>query len=270
MLVVLSLIIAGSLFAFTEWVILAKTDPSPKHDAVAIIPTSISIKKGKRLSKILGCDQTCHAQDAAGRIFAEANDGTRIIAPSLLIAVDKYSPEEFETIVRHGIKPDGTILLSTMPAFAFNNLSNEDYEAILSYLESLPKKNSSLPSTILGPKTRYDLMTRDVPLVNSTIDQRLTHKGKTPTDAVTLGEYLTSIACTECHGVDLEGGARTPNLVVIAAYEERDFNNLMRTGFGVGGRNLGLMSKVATLRYINFTDDEVASIYLFLRSRLGI
>jgi len=32
------------------------------------------IEKGRRLSKILGCNQTCHAQDASGRVLHESDD----------------------------------------------------------------------------------------------------------------------------------------------------------------------------------------------------
>ena len=85
------------------------------------------------------------------------------------------------------------------------------------------------------------------------------------------GRYLASITCAECHGLDfrgneLEGG---PSLAVIAIYTPETFRHLLRTGEPLGGRDLGLVSRVAWNAFSLFTDDEIADIYRFLQTHHG-
>jgi cytochrome c553 len=79
---------------------------------------------------------------------------------------------------------------------------------------------------------------------------------------------MVMTACTECHGQKLEGrtiGAfKTPSLAIAAAYSANDFSTLMRTGVGLGGRNLGLMTEMGQIRFVNFSDQEVRAIRSYL------
>ena len=89
------------------------------------------------------------------------------------------------------------------------------------------------------------------------------------TDTNDLGRYLALTSCTECHGQDFRGKDPAPDLRVIAAYDQPTFIRFMRTGTAVGGRELGLMSRVARSRFSHFTDDEVAALYGYLRGVAG-
>ena len=86
------------------------------------------------------------------------------------------------------------------------------------------------------------------------------------TDPLARGRYLVMTACTECHGPKLQGLdiVKAPSLLVAAAYSQDDFAKLMRTGVGVGNRNLGLMAEVAQMRFVAFTDEEVDAVRTYL------
>jgi cytochrome c553 len=74
-------------------------------------------------------------------------------------------------------------------------------------------------------------------------------------------------ACTECHGANLQGWPflGSPSLAAAAAYSPQNFAHLMRTGFGLGDRDLGLMTEVGKERFSSFTEDEVTAIHAYLQ-----
>jgi hypothetical protein len=74
--------------------------------------------------------------------------------------------------------------------------------------------------------------------------------------------------CNECHGPALKGDEffASSNLRVLRAYSPEDFTKLMRTGVPLGGRKLGMMGEVAKVRFVHFTDAEVAALYAYLHT----
>ena len=64
------------------------------------------------------------------------------------------------------------------------------------------------------------------------------------------GRYLVRSTCVECHGMGLGGMKATPGAppipdlsLIISAYSADEFHHLMKTGKGLGDRDLGLMRK---------------------------
>jgi hypothetical protein len=55
-----------------------------------------------------------------------------------------------------------------------------------------------------------------------------------------------------------------PNLRMVGGYSREDFATLMRTGKGMGDRELKLMGGVARWRYSRFTVREVDAVYDYL------
>jgi cytochrome c553 len=88
------------------------------------------------------------------------------------------------------------------------------------------------------------------------------------TSQISFGKYLAMTTCTSCHGENLKGEEEfTPDLVIAATYTKEDFFKLIRTGVALGDRKLGLMTKIATnnLKYLN--DNEINSIYAYLKTK---
>lgn len=63
------------------------------------------------------------------------------------------------------------------------------------------------------------------------------------------------------------GAPPIPDLsLIISAYSADEFRHLMKTGKGLGDRDLGLMSEKAREAYAHFTAGEVDAVYAYLRA----
>lgn len=51
-----------------------------------------------------------------------------------------YSDEEIKAMIREGVRPDGEPMKPPMPYGAFAGISDQDLDALLAYLRSLPGK----------------------------------------------------------------------------------------------------------------------------------
>ena len=101
------------------------------------------------------------------------------------------------------------------------------------------------------------------------VDRSLPRWGELPRNTpFERGRYLASIVCTACHGLDFRGSAleRSPPLAILAAYSLEQFRHLLRTANSVDGRALAPMSWV---RNVDFTDQEIDDLYVFLRAHHG-
>lgn len=224
------------------------------------------IERGRRLAQVYGCYGGCHAQDMEGQVFFEGFVIGKIIAPNLTTAIDHYTRSELEAIIRQGVKPDGSSVL-IMPSEAFAIMTDRDFSAVLSFIESYPKQELDLGPSNFGLLPRFGLIVGMFELSAELVE----HEPWEPdvlTDPIKLGEYLAINACSECHGLDLEGNEGfSPDLQIAKGYTEADFKKLMSTGIGIGERDLGLMSVVANSRFKKMTEEEVEALHQFLLSR---
>jgi mono/diheme cytochrome c family protein len=86
------------------------------------------------------------------------------------------------------------------------------------------------------------------------------------------GRLIATNVCAICHGPALQGqptqeGARAPDLTIADAYSLDQFRTLMRTGKGLGNRELAEMSGVARESFALFTDSEIAELHAYLVAR---
>ena len=92
-------------------------------------------------------------------------------------------------------------------------------------------------------------------------------KGQAPPDMgpeYAFARSLLRATCAECHGMDLRGSSEQtmdapsrPNLRMVGAYSREDFSTLMKTGRGLGGRELKLMGGVSRWRCSRFTERDI-------------
>ena len=84
------------------------------------------------------------------------------------------------------------------------------------------------------------------------------------------GRYLARTVCTECHGARLRGGSNpeftSPDLRIVAAYSPEAFTKLLRTGVGIGDRNLPVMGEQSRRNLSQLTDPEIASLHRYLHA----
>lgn len=218
------------------------------------------ISGGERLAKVYGCHEGCHGKDMQGQVFFEQPFLARVIAPNLTTAVERYSVTELEAIIRQGIKPDGKSVMG-MPSASFSYLSDSDLSAIVSFIRSYPQSDHDAGESSFGPLARFGILTGEFQPAAAEL-REMVHKELEPGS----GEYLAMNACSECHGMDLEGGF-APNLAIAKAYDLDAFTGLMREGKSVGGNELGLMAVVSRNRFAHFTETEIEALHAYLHSR---
>lgn len=230
---------------------------------------SNSLAEGERLARLHGC-LGCHGQNLEGKVFIDEPLLAHIVSPNLTIAVREYSDAQLERIIRHGIRPNGRSVVA-MPSGMFSQLTDDDLGRILAYLRSAPPVIGHAREVRLGPLARLGVVIgRFAPAVDAVRRaEALSPEFPRAGDSTAAGAYLARTVCTECHGLDLNGGERAPDLRIAAGYTREQFSRLMRTGKALGDRELTLMSQVARSRFSRFTDQEVEALYGYLIARGG-
>lgn len=232
-----------------------------------------SIERGRRIARTRGCFG-CHGQQLEGRDFGEPWDWPeRAVAPNLAAYAKRHDAAALEAAIRQGIGAGGRALVS-MPSYNFARLSDEDTAALIAFLKAAPVVEKPLPRPALGWPVRWDYArgaeTHMAHWVAAVPELRVDPAAE-PQRA--HGEYLAMTMCNECHGLDLRGAGLwdpvTPDLAIVAAIGRDDFETLVRTGVGVGGRDLGLMALVAPNRFASLSEDELDALHLHLSSLAG-
>lgn len=272
-LALIVLLALGTVYLLSERVLEREYDVEAER--VAVPTDSASIAEGRRLAAIRGCYRGCHGQGTEGEIFFDPPGVQgllmgRLVAPDLGRLAREWSAEELELAVRHGIRPDGTSTVA-MPSSMYQGLSDEDFGKIVAFLRSRKSGGGPSSSVRLGPLARFFVLRGFFEPQAATIDHELSQPEATPVgDTLAHGEYLARTVCTECHGLDLEGGGEmgsAPPLAVVAGYGPDEFARLLRTGEPVGDRELDLMRRVSRSRFSHFTEAEVSALYAYLRER---
>jgi mono/diheme cytochrome c family protein len=227
-----------------------------------------SLAEGARLVRIYGCTD-CHGEGLQGKLFQDDLPIGRLYGPNLTRTAQRYSDAQLRAAVTHGVAADGRGLW-VMPSSVFAKLDERALQGIIGYIRSLPAEGQQTQESWMGPVARLGMVLgkfRSEPVIIA--------EGGAPMPLAVgsnheLGRQLAAVACGECHGPKLEGdkGALgTPDLTVARAYDLAAFRTLMKTGASLTGRDLGLMSTSAKIRYSALTDAEVEQLHAYLLAR---
>lgn len=224
--------------------------------------------RGERWSRILGC-RGCHGDDFGGKVWADMPGVGRLVASNLTLHRGRYDDAQLARAVREGIGADGRRLL-VMPTEAFQHLDDALLADVIADVRGAPAVGGEPRRTWIGPAA-YPVLALDperlglFPVAWAT--QRLGDRRHA--DPVALGRFIATAACAECHGMDFTGWAPDgiPDLGIARAYGIDDFRRLMAEGVALGGREVGLMSKVARSRFVHLTEEEVTALKAFLDAR---
>jgi len=262
-LLALVLLAVGVIYAWGAIIINTRYEPESRTVLTSSRPDITS--RGERLASVFGC-RGCHRMDMEGGVFFEAWYAGRIVAPNLTRAVDQMSHTELEAVIRQGVLPDGRSVFG-MPSSSFAAMTDRDLSAILSFIANYPEQDQDLGHSRYGLMARMLFILGKFPPEAANAQHSPWQSGFVQ-DPLKHGEYLAINACTECHGQDLEGqGDFTPSLAVAKAYSREDFGQLMSDGTGLGGRDLGLMTRMGQDRFSHLNEDEVEALYQYLQSR---
>ena len=225
------------------------------------------IEHGERLSAVLGCIG-CHKLDLTGKDWSDPDFGVLWTA-NLTRSASTFSESELIAMIAEGRRPDRALM--DMPSYLFSELHQDDLAALVSHLKSLPIKGETHPEPTIGPQLAKEIASGDfkdsVMWVADMRDQAPPDVG--PDHA--FARFIVRATCAECHGMDLRGSTEAmmdapppPTLRIVMAFSPEDFFTLMKTGKGLGGRELKVMGGVSRGRYSRFTEDEVTAVYKYL------
>lgn len=258
---ILLLAYAG-LYLYTQPMLRPKVVPIP-----TALPTGDPVA-GAHLAAISGCT-SCHGQDMGGKPFIKVDYAFSLVAPDLTRVRELYDDAAFVRLFRTGSKLDGTYALG-MPTEMQQRMTDQELADLIAYLRSAPVSAQPVQG-----RTRIYPLGR----IGMVMGEYEPDRADPPESDVVLadraeplrGRHLALIACSECHGLDLQGGDGTPALAIAKAYDRAQFTRLLRTGITLAGTESasGMMTGVARRRFHALGDADIAALHEFLASGPG-
>lgn len=135
--------------------------------------------------------------DAMGAIHAPN------LTPHADTGLGEWTDREVKNAIRNGVARGGRPLHPAMPYAAFHSMTEEDADAVVAYLRSIPPVDRAIPERQPLPE---ELVEPARPVAADAIpdpglppeDPRYERAGR--------GRYLASLACLRCHSPDSEEG----------------------------------------------------------------
>jgi cytochrome c553 len=253
------------VYAFSEWKMRRSYDAplAPLRAADPADPVA-----GMHMAKVVGCWAGCHGKQGEGG-FEQIDGIHKSAAPTLSQVLPQYSDQELVRLIRYGVKRDGRSAIG-MISYATWPLGDQDLVNIIAHLRTQPVLPAVPRAHEFTLRGRWTMVTGKWGVDAELVDRSLPRWGELPRNTpFERGRYLASIVCTACHGLDLRGSAleRSPPLAIVAAYSLEQFRQLLRAASAADGRALPRMSWV---RDVDFTDQEIDDLYVFLRSHHGV
>jgi mono/diheme cytochrome c family protein len=124
---------------------------------------SAGLARGAHLARTNGCTD-CHTADLRGQVMLDIPP-FRAVAANLTRGRGgigaRYSDEDWDRTIRHGVKPDGRPVI-VMPSAAFHQMSDQDAAALIAYLKSVPPVDNPLPPTEIRAPGRIAAVFQDM------------------------------------------------------------------------------------------------------------
>jgi Cytochrome c len=270
--------------------------------------TPARIERGRYLAEgVLGC-MDCHAKHdvtrlgnpiagplgAGGDCFG-ANEKfpgtlcTSNITPHPESGIGRWSDGEIKRAIREGVSRDGHALFPIMPYSEYAALSDNDADAVVAYLRSLPPIDNKVPASDIEFPVKFFIKLAPTPLAGPVADPPAG-------DRLAQGKYLAKVSgCIACHspvdprthrplpGQELSGGQEfagpfgllrssnlTPHATGLGTRSESDFIGMFRA-FAVPEAELPKIDpKQGTIMpwrsRAQMTDADLSAIYAYLKS----
>jgi len=206
--VVCVIVIAGCGAA---WLLLRK--PAQVAAAEIKVPmTPERIARGRYIFENLADCEGCHSQRDFSRVggpevasgrgrgnvlsdLIQGLPGTVVaanITPDPETGIGKWTDGEKIRSIRDGVDRDGRALFAMMPYTEYRKMSDEDVQAVVAYLDSLPPVHNPLPVTKLNFPVNVFMKFAPQPAGSVPPPDRA--------DTLKYGEYLATIGgCADCH-----------------------------------------------------------------------
>jgi mono/diheme cytochrome c family protein len=169
-----------------------------------------AVSRGRHLVEARYSCNVCHGADFAGGVMIDDAAVGSVRGPNITAGeggrTARYTISDWDHIVRHGIKPDGTP--AVMPSEDFLKMTDRELSDVVAYLSSVPKVNATVPAPSFGPVGTVLLATGKFPISAEVVPNHMgSHVDEPPPvkDDVSFGAHLAAI-CTGCHRANLAGG----------------------------------------------------------------
>ncbi|MBE7417169.1 MAG: c-type cytochrome [Ideonella sp.] len=179
----------------------------PPLAAPAFADDAAARQRGAYLYASRGCAE-CHGADGAGRVFVD--DGSLRLKGGAIhsgpgSSTLHYKPADWDRLLRHGVKPDGTPAM-IMPSEDYNRFTDADLAALVSHVRSLPPAGGGAAELVLPLPVRVLYGAGLIEDAAAKIDHRLPVQAPVA-EGVTVehGRYVANM-CIGCHGPGLAGG----------------------------------------------------------------
>jgi mono/diheme cytochrome c family protein len=248
----------------------ARSAPVPDLN---VAPAPERIARGKALAD--GFCSACHSK--TGTLTGGVDIGEHFAIPvgsfvsanlTAAGALRRWSDGQIFRAIRNGVGADGR-WLTIMSYTNAGRLSDDDIEALIAYLRSLPAAGAQTPEPPdrLNPLGAAMLGAGLLPGGNPVIPGSITAPPKGPT--VQFGEYILSYQdCRVCHGARLTGGVPGqlaplgPGLDMVKDWTLAQFIATPRTGVDPHGHALSAQMPWRPIGRMD--DDELAAVYAYL------
>ena len=169
-----------------------------------------AMERGQHLVEARYVCIECHGRDFSGGVMVDAPPIGRLFGPNLTSGkgsrTENFQPADWDRIVRHGVRRDGTP--AVMPSGEFAGMSDQELSDIVLYVTSQPAVDHEIPPRTFGPVGKLLMATGKLTLSADLIQPHdALHLVSPPAAAATVefGRHLANI-CTGCHAQDLAGG----------------------------------------------------------------
>jgi mono/diheme cytochrome c family protein len=212
-----------------------------------------AIERGRHLvTARYGC-AACHGRNLAGGVMLDDAAIGSLRGPNLTSGQGSrsagYTMADWDRIVRHGVKPDGTPAL--MPSDDFFKMSDAELSDIVAYVRSVPPVDAAVAPPSLGPVGKLLVVLGKLPL-SAEHQPTSAHPSAPPAaaDSAAFGEHLVA-TCLSCHRQNLSGGPMafgppdwpaaanlTPHQSGLGAWSFEDFDKALTQGVSKDGHKL--------------------------------
>jgi len=242
-----------------------------------------AVERGRHLVEARYACVECHGRDFGGGVMVDDPLIGRLLGPNITEGQGSrslgFEPSDWDRVVRHGLRSDGTPAL--MPSEDFQGMSDQELSDIVAYLRSQPPVDNSVPPLKWGPLGRVLLATGQIPLSADVIPSHAAaHEVYPPEAAVSVefGRHMAGI-CMGCHQADFSGGKipgappdwpaaanLTPHTDGLAEWSYPDFVRALREGRRPDGTAVRAPMSDMSPYAANMTDTELDALWMYLRS----
>jgi mono/diheme cytochrome c family protein len=242
-----------------------------------------AIERGRHLVSARYACVECHGNDFGGGVMIDAFPIGTLLGPNITLGTGsrtlEYTATDWDRIVRHGVRPDGTG--ATMPSEDFQLMSDQELSDVVAYIRSHPPVDAEVPPVSFGPLGKILVATKQLGFSADRIPSHDSPHGLLPPVAevsMEFGRHLAGI-CTGCHTESFAGGpivggdpswvpARnlTPHESALGSWSYEDFARVMLEGVRPDGEAIQLPMTLILPYAQQMTEVELQALWTYLQS----